>query len=62
MENQENTKVLEHKKQAISKTYALTQFKQMIEKLKSLGWINEKEEKELKEIHSKCKNKYIESL
>lgn len=50
------------KKQAISKTYTLTQFGEMIKKLKELKWIDEKEEKLLTEIREKAKQEYIKSL
>lgn len=50
------------KKQAISKTYTLKQFGEMIKKLKELNWINQIDEKNLNEIKEKCKTEYVKSL
>lgn len=55
-------KVQTPKKQAISKSYTLTQFGEMIKKLDKLGWLTETERKEIIKIREGAKAKYIGEL
>lgn len=52
-------KVKEPKKQAVSKSYTLTQFANTIKKLKTLKWLDKKDEEELKRIHTKMVSEYL---
>ncbi len=50
------------KKQAISKTYTLTQFGAIIIKLRQLGWIDNEERETLLKLREKVKQEYIKGL
>lgn len=50
------------KKQAISKTYTLTQFKEMIRKLKETNLITEEEKIKLENIRQNAVKKYVEQM
>ncbi|UYD39180.1 MAG: hypothetical protein [Wigfec virus K19_83] len=50
------------KRNTISKTYTLTQFGEIIKKIKELKWLGEQDLKTIEGLREKCKTEYIKSL